>query len=87
MRLKDDRTVKGVVLGRMEDLETREKAPDQKSLYWKNILKEAHIDWINIGELTKDKNKGKLLSRPGWTTWRRRRTAEEMDIWKNGEKP
>ena len=77
MRLKDDRTVKAVVLGWMEDLETREKVPGKKRktiLYWKNILREAQIDWTNIGTLTKD--------RKGWKAIVKAR-MDHLEKWEN----
>ena len=58
MRMENDRTVKAVVLGWMEDLETIEKVPGKKRktiLYWKKILKEAGVDYTKIGMLTHDK--------------------------------
>ena len=58
MRMEDDRTTKAVVLGWMEDLEGRDKVPGRKRktiYYWKRILKEAGIDWTQIGQLTQDR--------------------------------
>ena len=58
MRMDDDRAVKAVVLGWLEDLEEYDKVPGKKRktiLYWKKILKEAGIDWTMIGAETYDR--------------------------------
>ena len=63
-RMNDDRTVKAVVLGWMEDLEMTDKLPGKKRktiLYWKKILREAGMGWTKIGMLTKDRIKWKAL--------------------------
>ena len=47
-----------MVLGWMEELESYEKVPGRKRktiLYWKRLLKEAGIDWTQIGQLTEDR--------------------------------
>ncbi len=53
--MEDDRTVKATVLGWMKDLEQVDKTRGSKRktvLYWKKLLREAGIDWTNIGQLT-----------------------------------
>ena len=48
MRMKDDRIVKAVVLGWMEELESEKKVPGKKRktvLYWKGLLKQAGLDY------------------------------------------
>ena len=58
MRMEDDRTVKAVTLGWLEDLENHEKRPGKKAKtvnYWKRIVKEAGMDWTDIARLTEDR--------------------------------
>ena len=58
MRMDDDRTVKAVTLGWLEDLENHEKRPGKKVktvIYWKKIVKEAGMDWTDIARLTEDR--------------------------------
>ena len=79
MRMEDDRTTKAVVLGWMEDLEGRDKVPGRKRktiLYWKRILKEAGIDWTQIGQLTQDRKIWKSIVNERMKyleTWERRK--------------
>ena len=57
-RMDDDRMTKAVVLGWMEDLESFDKVPGKKRktiLYWKRLLREASIDYTQIGQLTEDR--------------------------------
>ena len=64
VRMEDTRQVKAVCLGWLEDLEAHEKAPGKKRktiLYWKQLLKEAGIDWTRIDRLTKDRKEWKAL--------------------------
>ena len=58
MRMEDDRLVKATCLGWMEELEGYGKLPGKKRktvLFWKNILREAGIDWTQIGQLCSDR--------------------------------
>ena len=58
MRMDDDRQVKAVTLGWLEDLENHEKRPGKKRktmLYWKKLVKEAGLDYTRIDSLTKDR--------------------------------
>ena len=64
MRMDDDRLVKAVVLGWVEQLENtkRVKGGRRKTvLYWKRLLREAAIDWTKIGLLTKDRKEWKRV--------------------------
>ena len=66
MRLDDERMVKSMVLGWMEELENWERKPGRTRktvLYWKKILREADIDYTNIAALTKDRKAWKELVR------------------------
>ena len=66
VRMEDTRQVKAVCLGWLEDLETQDKVPGRKRktiLYWKQLLKEAGIDWTRIDRLTKDRKEWKQLVR------------------------
>ena len=63
MRMEDDRMVKAVVLGWMEDLEgvTKKKGKKRKTLlYWKKLVKEAGIDKTRIAELTSNRKEWKM---------------------------
>ena len=58
MRMEDDRLVKAVTLGWLEDLEGKEKLPGRKRktvLFYKRLVKEAGMDFTKIGELTKNR--------------------------------
>ena len=58
MRMEDDRTVKAVTHGWLEDLENHEKRPGRKTHkvnYWKRIEKKEGMDWTDIGRLTEDR--------------------------------
>ena len=62
MRMDDERMTKGVVLGWMEELEKWEKKPGRTrktTFYWKKLLKEAGIDFTEIGKLTADRKEWK----------------------------
>ena len=64
MRMKDDRIVKAVVLGWMEELESEKKVPGKKRktvLYWKGLLKQAGLDYTRIDLLTKDRKEWKAI--------------------------
>ena len=64
MRMEDDRMTKGLVLGWMEDLEKWKRKPGKtrKTVnYWKRIMKEAGLDYTQVGELTKDRKRWKSL--------------------------
>ena len=66
MRMEDTRLVKASVLGWWEELESWEKVPGKKRktvLYYKNVLKEAAIDWTKVGALSKDRDGWKALVR------------------------
>ena len=55
MRMEDDRTVKAVTLGWLEDLENHEKRPGRKEKtvnYWKRKVKETNMDWPDISRLS-----------------------------------
>ena len=63
-RMEDNRQVKAVVLGWLEDLESYNKCPGKKRktlLYWKRLLKEAGFDYTKIGQLTEDRKAWKSL--------------------------
>ena len=85
-RMDDDRTVKAVVLGWMEDLESYEKVPGRKRktiLYWKRLLREAGIDWTQIGQLTEDRSywKATVTERMNHLhAWERSRGKRTEDI-------
>ena len=52
MRMEDERMTKAVVLGWMLDLEKWDKKPGRTRkivLYWRKLLKEAGIDYTQIG--------------------------------------
>jgi hypothetical protein len=62
MRMEDDRLVKNVVLGWMEDLEEVDKVPGRKRktvLYYKRLVKEAGMDYTRIGMLTSQRKEWK----------------------------
>ena len=62
--LDDDSLVKNVTLGWLEDLEDFDKMPGKKKktvIYWKRLLKEAGIDYTEIGRLTSDRKSWKAL--------------------------
>ena len=62
MRMEDDRLVKAVTLGWLEDLEGKEKVPGKKRktvLFYKRLVKEAGMDFTRIGELTKNRKEWK----------------------------
>ena len=64
MRMEDDRMVKAVVLGWVEQLERWERVSGSRRktvLYWKKLLREAGIDYTKIGLLTRDRKKWKGL--------------------------
>ena len=64
MRMEDDRQVKAVTLGWLEDLENHDKMPGKKRktvLYWKRLVKEAGLDCSKIGALTKDRKEWKRI--------------------------
>ena len=64
MRMDDSRHVKAVTLGWLEELEEHEKMPGKKRktvLYWKNLLREAGIDYTNIKKLTEDRKQWKAI--------------------------
>ena len=68
MRMGDDRVVKAVVLGWVEQLERWEGAPRGRRktvLYWKRLLREAGIDPTKIGQLSADRRiwKGRVRER------------------------
>ena len=69
-RLEDDSTAKIATLGWLSALEEHEKRPGKKRktiLYWKQLLREAGIDYTKIGEETRDRK-----------VWKRR-VMERMD--------
>ena len=60
----DERMTKAVVLGWLGELEKWPKSKGRKRktvMYWKKLLKEAGIDWTNLGELTKDRKEWKKI--------------------------
>ena len=65
-RMEDTRLTKAACLGWMEDLERHDKVPGKKRktvLYWKKTLKEADIEWTQIGNLTQDRKVWKSMVR------------------------
>ena len=57
-RMKDDRLVKNITLGWLEDLENYAKIPGKKKktvLYWKKLVKEAGLDATKTHLLTQDR--------------------------------
>ena len=66
MRMPDDRMVKAAVLGWLADLEQWEKVPGKKRktvLYWKGLIKEAGLDYTQIGNMTQDRDNWKAIVR------------------------
>ena len=66
LRMEDSRQVKAICLGWLEDLESHDKVRGKKRktiLYWKQLLKEAGIDWTRIDGLTKDRKEWKGMVR------------------------
>jgi hypothetical protein len=64
MRMEDNRMVKAVTLGWMEDLERVPKKKGKKRktvLYWKKLLREGGIDHTNIGVLTENRKEWKKI--------------------------
>lgn len=62
MRMDDGRMTKAVVLGWMEELERWDKPKGRRKKtvpYWKRLLREAGLDWTDVGNLTKDRKKWK----------------------------
>ena len=62
MRMDDERKVKGVVLGWLEDLEEAPKMKGKKRktvLFWKKLLKEGGIDYTTIGKETSNRKEWK----------------------------
>ena len=56
--MEDERMTKAVVLGWMEALEKWGKKPGRTRktvLYWRKLLKEAEIEYTQIGRLTEDR--------------------------------
>ena len=77
MRMSDDRKVKAITLGWMEDLERETKAKGKKRktiLYWKKLLREGGIDFTNINKLT--------LKRKEWkkTVMKRMKYLEKWEV-------
>ena len=67
-RMEDERMVKAVTFGWMEDLEDLPKVPGRKRktfLYWRKIVKEAGLDPTKMAELTSDRKgwKAKVKTR------------------------
>jgi hypothetical protein len=59
MRMENSRQTKAAILGWYHGLEDWSKAPGRKRktvLYWKRLLKEANIDWADIGRITQDRD-------------------------------
>lgn len=64
MRMDDERITKVAVLGWLEALEGWEKRKGRRrktSFYWKKLLKEAGIEWTDVGFLARDRKKWKKL--------------------------
>ena len=62
MRMEDDRLVKSVTFGWMEELESVEKVPGKKRktvLFYKKLVKEAGLDYTKIGAMTRDRKEWK----------------------------
>ena len=62
MRMDDERKVKAVTLGWMEDLESAPKMKGKKRktvLYWKKLLREGGIDYTTIGKETLNRKEWK----------------------------
>ena len=77
MRMGNGRQTKAVVLGWFEGLEGLDKMPGKKRktvLYWKGILREAGIDWVDIERLTGD--------RKGWREMVKNRMGH-IDRWES----
>ena len=58
MRMGEERMVKRVVLGWWKELEEWPKAPGKKRktvLYWKQLLREAGVDWVDVARLAADR--------------------------------
>ena len=79
MRMSDERMTKAVVLGWMQELENWEKPKGRKRktvLYWKKLLREAGIDWTDLGEVTSDRKKWKKLVKE---------RMEKLDKWEKSK--
>ena len=64
MRMEDDRLTKAIVLGWLEELEVWERKPGRcrKTVtYWRQLVREAGIDYTRIGDLTADRKGWKRL--------------------------
>ena len=64
LRMGEERITKTVTLGWMEDLEGIEKCPGRKRKtvkYWKQLVKEAGIDWIQAGKLAEDRREWRKM--------------------------
>ncbi len=86
MRMEDDRLVKVVTLGWMEELEAVEKVPGKKRktiLYYKKLVKEAGLEYTKIGALTRRRKEWKrrinqrMSHLAKWEQQRGKRNQEE----------
>ena len=73
--MSDERMTKAVVLGWLKELEKWKKPAGKRRktvCYWKKLLREAGIDWTDLGEVTSDRKewKNKVMTR-----------MEKLDIW------
>ena len=62
MRMDDNRLVKCVTLGWLEDLENEPKVPGKKRktvLFYKKLVREAGLDYTKIGAMTRDRKEWK----------------------------
>ena len=81
MRVEDNRMVKAATLGWLEDLENWPKTPGKKRktvLYWKGLLKEAALDYTEVGKLSENRKEWKATVKE---------RMKHMEAWeKNGGK-
>jgi hypothetical protein len=85
MRMDDDRLVKAVTLGWMEQLEEVPKVPGKKRktvLFYKKLVKEGGWDYTQIGALTKDRKEWKRMVRARvkhLNTWERQQGNKNQE--------
>ena len=68
MQMGDERLVKAVVIGWVEQLERFAKTRGSKQktvLYWKKLLREAGLDYTKVGQMTRDQKKWKKKVKGG----------------------
>ena len=64
LRMDNTRMTKVAVMGWMEELEGTAKCPGRKRktvLYWRKLVREAGVDWTEVGDLAADRGKWKEI--------------------------